>query len=82
MIYPLVNFSWSNHANNAQYNFIERRIPGYADWEVIATVSYDADTYTDPSALPGYTYEYRTRAWNPLGYSGYSNIIAIEVIVW
>lgn len=81
-VYPLVNIYWSNHKVNALYNFIERRIPGYTNWEVIATLGYNADVYTDPSALPGYTYEYRIRAWNPLGYSDYSNIIAVEVIVW
>jgi titin len=81
-VYPLVNIFWSNHAVNALNNFVERRIPGSADWEVIAALGYDADSYSDPSALPGYTYEYRIRAWNPLGYSDYSNTIAIEVIVW
>lgn len=81
-VYPLVDIYWSNHAVNTLYNFIERRIPGYMDWEVIATLSYNAVAYTDLNALPGYTYEYRIRAWNPLGNSDYSNIIAIEVIVW
>lgn len=77
-----VNVSWSNHATNALYNFLERTISGEEDWEVIATLSYNADMYWDNSAQAGYTYQYRLRAWNPLGYSGYSNIISIEVIDW
>jgi subtilisin family serine protease len=80
--YPLVDIYWANHAANALYNFLERRIAGYGPWEVIATLSFNADVYTDLNALPGHTYEYRIRAWNPLGYSDYSNVIAIEVIVW
>jgi len=80
--YPLVDIYWSNMAVNALYNFLERRIAGYGPWEVIATLSFNADVYTDLNALPGHTYEYRIRAWNPLGYSDYSNVISIEVINW
>jgi predicted phage tail protein len=81
-LYLNVDIYWANHAVNALYNFLERRIAGYGQWEVIATLSFNADVYTDLNALPGHTYEYRIRAWNPLGYSDYSNVIAIEVINW
>ena len=77
-----VNVYWSNHAVNALYTYVERRIPGETDWEVIATLSYNGDTYSDNSAQAGNTYEYRVRAGNPLGYSSYSNVVAIEVIEW
>ncbi len=80
--YPLVNISWSNNAVNTLYNFLERRIPGYTNWKVVATLSYNTDVYTDSSASSGNIYEYRVRAWNPIGYSAYSNVIAIEVISW
>ncbi len=77
-----VNISWINQADNALYTFVERRIPDETDWEVIATLSYDDNAYSDNYALAGHTYEYRVRAGNPLGYSSYSNIISIEVIEW
>ncbi|MBE3125427.1 MAG: S8 family serine peptidase [Acidobacteria bacterium] len=77
-----VNFYWTNHANNAIYNYLERRIPGETDWEVIATLGYNTDFYMDNYAQAGRTYEYRVRAGNPIGYSSYSNILSVEVIQW
>ncbi|GEM_PF-2079656 len=77
-----VNISWTNHAVNSQYTFVGRRIPGETDWEVIGTLSYDDNAYSDNYALAGYTYQYRVRAENPLGFSSYSNTLSIEVIEW
>jgi hypothetical protein len=76
-----VNINWTNHATNALYNYIERRIPGETEWEEIATVGYDDNFYSDNSAFAGRTYQYRIRAGNPVG-SSYSNVISIEVIDW
>ncbi len=75
-----VNIYWTNHAVNALYNYLERRIPGETDWEVIATLGYNADSYMDNDAQAGRTYEYRVKAGNPIGYSSYSDILSIEVI--
>jgi subtilisin family serine protease len=77
-----VNISWSNHAINAQYVYVERTIYGEDNWQVLATLSFNADAYEDNDAQAGYTYQYRVRAGNPLGYSSYSNTISIEVIEW
>ena len=77
-----VNIYWTNHAVNALYNYLERRIPGQTDWEEIATLGYNAGSYMDDDAQAGRTYEYRIRAGNPIGYSSYSNILSIEVIQW
>jgi subtilisin family serine protease len=77
-----VNISWSNHAINAQYVYVERTIYGEDNWQVLATLSFNADAYEDNNAQAGYTYQYRVRAGNPLGYSSYSNTISIEVIEW
>lgn len=77
-----VNISWSNQAENAQYVFVERTIYGEDNWQVMATLSFNADVYSDNSAQAGYTYQYRVRAGNPVGYSSYSNTISIEVIEW
>jgi subtilisin family serine protease len=77
-----VNISWSNQAENAQYVYIERTIYGDDNWQVMATLSFNADAYSDNSAQAGCTYQYRVRAGNPVGYSSYSNTISIEVIEW
>jgi hypothetical protein len=77
-----VNIYWSNHAANALYNYVERRIPGETHWKVIATLSHNSDAYSDNYAQAGRTYEYRVRAGNPVGYSSYSNTLSIEVIQW
>ncbi len=79
---PLVEIYWSDIAVNEKYFFVERRISGYGWWEQIATLGGDVNIYNDPDAMPGNTYDYRVRAWNPLGYSGYSNIKTIEVIAY
>lgn len=77
-----VHIYWVNHAVNALHTYLERRIPGATGWQIIATLSYNADSYSDNSAQSGHIYEYRVRAGNPLGYSSYSNVVAIEVIEW
>lgn len=77
-----VNIYWTNHAANALYNYVERRIPGETDWEVITTLGYNVDSYSDNDAQAGHTYQYRVKAGNPIGYSSYSNTISIEVIEW
>jgi len=63
-------------------NYIERRIFGEEEWEVVTTLAYNADIFSDIEAQAGHTYQYRLKAGNPLGYSAYSNIISIEVIEW
>jgi hypothetical protein len=77
-----VNIHWTNHAVNALYNYVERRIPGETDWEIIAILSYNSDAYSDMYAMAGHTYEYRVKAGNPIGYSSPSNVLPIEVIDW
>jgi subtilisin family serine protease len=78
----MVNINWSDIAVNELHYFVERRISGYGEWDVIVTLDANIDFYNDPTAHAGNTYDYRVRASNPLGYSGYSNIVTIEVINW
>lgn len=49
---------------------IERRVDGGA-WSQIASVGGSATSYNDTATSPDHSYEYRIRAQNSAGYSGY-----------
>ncbi|MGA2532918.1 MAG: S8 family serine peptidase [Candidatus Aminicenantales bacterium] len=81
-VYPLVHLYWSDMAINELTYIVERRISGNGHWSVIDTLSSNSNSYTDSSARASSTYDYRVKAYNPLGYSGYSNVVTVEVISW
>ena len=67
-----VELSWSDNSQNESGFEIERRAPD-GEFEAIATVLADVAEYTDDTAAG--TYEYRVRAFNEFGYSGYTNTL-------
>jgi hypothetical protein len=66
---------------------VERRKPGYNDFVKVASVpahNPSVDGANDLDRLPGGTrkgdtYEYRVRAYNPYGYSPYSQLLTVKV---
>jgi subtilisin family serine protease len=81
-VYPNVNLIWSDMANNELCFYLERRISGTGQWSVRATLLHDTYAFTDSQVQRGKTYDYRMRAYNPLGYSSYSNIVTVEIVDW
>lgn len=67
-----VDLAWSD---NSQYDTgyeVERRIPS-ASFQRIAALPANTSQYTDATATPSTTYEYRVRGLNAMGASAYSN---------
>jgi fibronectin type 3 domain-containing protein/regulation of enolase protein 1 (concanavalin A-like superfamily) len=69
-----VNLAWAAPAGASSYR-IERRVAGASTFDEIAT-GVAGTTYQDAGRAPGTAYEYRVRAENTAGLSGYSNVAA------
>ncbi len=67
-----INLGWTNNANNAAGNYVERKVDG-GGYNRIADVSASTNSKQDTGLMPGSTYCYRVQAYNSSGTSGYSN---------
>lgn len=67
-----IDLSWTDNATDELGFYIERSDAGSA-WSLINTVDANTTAYADATVLPNTTYEYRVRAYNASGNSGYSN---------
>ncbi|MDQ8182505.1 Ig-like domain-containing protein [Pelagicoccus sp. SDUM812005] len=70
-----VVLSWSDNSDNEDGFNIERAI-GDGEFEALAQVGADVESYTDTTAERGVDYKYRVNAFNAFGYSGYTNVAA------
>jgi len=75
-----VQLSWYDSSNNELNFIIERKSFSFPIWEEIGGTMQNVSWYFDENLQPGETYWYRVRAWNPIGYSSYSN--EIQVVIW
>lgn len=67
-----ISLNWVDAAYETQYEI--ERSTDQVNWQVVAVVSGNQVTYTDIGLVTGQVYYYRVRAYNPLGYSPYTNI--------
>jgi len=76
---PAIAIGWtdtSNDPSNQEDGFkIERRQSGTGTWTEIGTVGQNVTVYVDLAVACGTFYDYRVRAYNAGGNSGYSNIL-------
>lgn len=66
--------SWTNGTGASttyQRVYIERATDGDS-WAVLSYVSGDSTYYVDTTTSANHSYQYRVRAWNSTGYSGYA----------
>jgi fibronectin type 3 domain-containing protein len=68
-----IGLSWSDNSTNETRFDIERSLSGQNSFQQIAQVNADVTSYTDSGLLPGTLYDYRVRAANTGGTSGWSN---------
>jgi hypothetical protein len=66
-----INLTWTDNASNEDGMKIERSTNG-ATWSEIGTVGPNVTNYSSTGLSANKTYFYRLRAYNVLGYSGYS----------
>jgi hypothetical protein len=67
-----IDLSWTD-ASNDETSFSIERAAGAGSFAVIATVGADVVSYSDTTVAANTTYQYRVRARNAAGFSGYSN---------
>lgn len=68
-----LSLTWQDNSDNEDGFEIERAV-GSESFELIATVGADLEAFTDEDVTPGLPYDYRVRAFNAFGYSGYTNV--------
>ncbi|MBK1876790.1 fibronectin type III domain-containing protein [Pelagicoccus mobilis] len=73
-----VSLTWQDNSDNETGFEIERSING-GPFERIASVPGDSATFTDSRVNEGDLYQYRVRAYNQFGKSGYTNVAPIEI---
>ena len=72
----VVQMAWTDTATNEAGFIIERSADG-TTWAQVGTTGANAVTFSDPSG-PG-SHQYRVKAVNVLGDSGYSNVLLVPV---
>jgi uncharacterized protein (TIGR02145 family) len=68
-----ITISWTDNSDNEEGFKIERSPDGTTNWTEIAAVGPGIINFQNINLTPSTTYYYRVRAFNPGGYSGYSN---------
>jgi hypothetical protein len=74
--YNKVTLGWTDTATNESGFKVERSTNGI-DFAEIATVGADTRSYSDSSVVAKTTYQFRVRAYNGAGNSGYSNALSV-----
>jgi predicted phage tail protein len=75
-----ITLRWSDNANNESGFTIERSLDGVSFSPIASTGPNEASsaTYTDIGLTASTTYQYRVRAFNGVGQSGYSNLASAK----
>jgi len=73
-----VDLSWTDHSSDETGFSVIRRRGDQNDWQVVAILPADTESYMDVSAQGGRTC-YRVRAYNAYGYSQSTNEVSISV---
>ncbi len=77
-----INLAWTDNSNNEDGFRIERcQNAGCSTFTEIATVGTNVVSYQNTGLTAGTTYQYRVRAYNTAGNSGYSNTASATTTV-
>ncbi len=74
-----IKIEWQDKSLNENEFQVERKDYGSASFSLLTSVSVNTDEYTDNSVSSDKRYEYRVKAVNSAGSSGYSNEIAVNL---
>jgi cellulose 1,4-beta-cellobiosidase len=72
-----INLTWTDNASNESGFIIERSANGAA-FTQIATTAANVTAFADPGLSPNKKYNYRLRAFNAVGQSGFSNTVSAK----
>ena len=76
-----VTLGWTDNSNNEDGFIIEREEATLTDFAVLDSVSANITSYIDSTVNQGVSYNYRIRAFNISGQSGYSNVYYVTTIL-
>lgn len=68
-----IALQWSDNANNEDTFILERK-DSVSQWATVTTLAANSITYNDSGLIAATSYDYRIKAQNSAGDSGYSNI--------
>lgn len=68
-----LSLSWIDNSDNEAGFEVERSLDGES-FAFLAETAADTSMFSDESVKPGVPYQYRVRAFNEYGYSGYTNV--------
>ncbi|MBC8465625.1 fibronectin type III domain-containing protein, partial [bacterium] len=69
-----VDLNWTDNSDNESGFDIERLDPENPNWIPLIRLDDDITRYTDENVEPRLRYDYRVRAFNDIGVSGWSNV--------
>ena len=73
-----VTLSFTDNATSEFKDVLERSTDGFVNSDlIVGTAGVNANTIHDTTALPNMTYQYRVKATNFDGQSGYSNVVTV-----
>ncbi len=76
----MVELSWIDNATNETSYVVERALPNGV-YNLLATLSADATTYTDTGLMAGVTYSYRVTAKSNAVSSMFSNVVVVPMSI-
>ena len=74
---PVVNLAWAAASGSPDGYLLERRSTGAQNYQVLAGLNATALSFTDNSAIPETSYDYRLSAFNSGGTSSYQTITVV-----
>ena len=76
-----VTLTWTDNAVDETGYAVERK-DGAGDWQEVAQLGVHTEKYVDSGFAESTTYEYRVKAMNANGGSGYSNTVSFSTGAW
>jgi hypothetical protein len=73
--------NWTDNSNNETGFYIERKKASLSTFVLIDSVNSNTSSFTDSTISQGVSYNYRIRAYNISGSSGYSNNVYITSLL-
>jgi CSLREA domain-containing protein len=75
-----VDLTWLDNSDNENNFLVERTPAGTGNWQVIATLPANSQSYSDISADCDAVYDYRVAALRLPGFTAYSNIVSAVTV--
>ncbi len=69
-----ITLAWADNASDETGYYVQRSVDGGVTWALVATLGYNATSFSDSGLSAGTSYTYQVYAYNSVGNSAFSNI--------